>query len=421
MGKECRLLSPSALVVCFCTDAELTPEPVQDFEELDSERKSSTLKKEQLLQDVADLAREFGYKFKPVPRKATATEEGATTTSTATLEPPERATVTTTRPTLARPATNRAARDAATTARVVAAAAAYRPVNHNAAARQSSPENCQFLIVQIMNGVEDADAWQPGNTDQVVQLVPAPVPLVQPTSPPVQARVPLTSVAQPRTLVVQATRQKRYREHLGSLEKRAEEDRSIKKLVIALEERRLAMEERQIEEHLAIEERQKRPNHLQHKYGFFSEPVDASRKTEWTSQVRKRVRDYETQKWLRDAQTKSTLEVYLANKMTIASEVRVYDNSWGSRFLFEARAGALRTLSYRRRFDTTVTSTTCRVCGVNDETVEHIVLDRARRKPSRSQDNGPRLSKPLALAEALGFTGSEIGQLTAVCPATGLK
>ncbi|KAG0428299.1 hypothetical protein HPB47_024702 [Ixodes persulcatus] len=51
-------------------------------------------------------------------------------------------------------------------------------------------------------------------------------------------------------------KQKRYREHLGSLEKRAEEDRRIKKLEIALEKRRLAMEERQIERHLAIEERQ---------------------------------------------------------------------------------------------------------------------------------------------------------------------
>ncbi|KAG0416161.1 hypothetical protein HPB47_006671 [Ixodes persulcatus] len=126
-------------------------------------RKSGTeeqyTEKEQLLQDVADLAREFYYKVKPVPRKATATEEDATTTSTATLEPPERATAT-----RARPATNRAARDAATTARVVAAAAAYRPVNHNVVAGQST------------------------------------------------------------------TRQKRYREHLGSLEKRAEEDRCIKKL-----------------------------------------------------------------------------------------------------------------------------------------------------------------------------------------------
>ncbi|KAG0413645.1 hypothetical protein HPB47_009201 [Ixodes persulcatus] len=68
----------------------------------------------------------------------------------------------------------------------------------------------------------------------------------------------------------------------------------------------------------------KRLYQLQHKYGFFSEPVDA-----------KRVRDYETQQWLQDAQTKSTLGVYLANKKTIASEVRLYDNSLGSRFLFE--------------------------------------------------------------------------------------
>ncbi|KAG0445493.1 hypothetical protein HPB47_014565 [Ixodes persulcatus] len=55
---------------------------------------------------------------------------------------------------------------------------------------------------------------------------------------------------------VKATRQKCYREHLGSLEKRAEEDRRIKKQEIALEKRRLAMEERQIERRLAIEERQ---------------------------------------------------------------------------------------------------------------------------------------------------------------------
>ncbi|KAM7289429.1 hypothetical protein ISCGN_029558 [Ixodes scapularis] len=165
---------------------------------------------------------------------------------------------------------------------------------------------------------------------------------------------------------------------------------------------------------------QKRLYQLQHKYGFFSEPVDASTETLWTSEVRKRVPDYETQQWLQDAQKISTLGVYLANKKTIASEVRLYDNSLGSPFLFEARAGALRTLCYRRRFDNTVTSTTCRVCGVNAETVEHIVLDCARLELSRSQDNGPRLPKPLALAEALGFTDSEIGQFTAVCPATGL-
>ncbi|KAG0428931.1 hypothetical protein HPB47_024120 [Ixodes persulcatus] len=156
---------------------------------------------------------------------------------------------------------------------------------------------------------------------------------------------------------------------------------------------------------------QKRLYQPQHKYGFFSKPIDALTETEWTSEVRKRVQDCKTQQWLQAAQTKSTLGVYLANKITIASEVRLYDNSLGSRFLFEARVV----------LDTTVTSTTCWVCGVNDETVEHIVLDCARLKPSRSQDNGPRLPRPLALAEALGFTDSEIGQSTAVRPATGLK
>ncbi|KAG0419091.1 hypothetical protein HPB47_004383 [Ixodes persulcatus] len=157
---------------------------------------------------------------------------------------------------------------------------------------------------------------------------------------------------------------------------------------------------------------QKRLYQLQDKYSFFSEPKDTSAETEWTSEVRKRVRNYETQQRLQDAQAKSTLGVYLANKMAIASEVRLYDNSLGSRFLFEARVVSTPCI---------VTSTTCRMCGVNDETVESIVLDCARLKPSRSQDNGPRLPKPLALAEALGFTDSEIGQFTAVCPATGLK
>ncbi|KAG0439398.1 hypothetical protein HPB47_016664 [Ixodes persulcatus] len=142
---------------------------------------------------------------------------------------------------------------------------------------------------------------------------------------------------------------------------------------------------------------------------------------EWSSEVMKRVRGSESQIWLQDAQTKSTLGVYLANKITIASEVRLYDNSLGSRFLFEARAGALRTLSYRRRFDTAVTSTMSRVCGVHDETVEHIVLDCARLKPFWTEDNGPRRPRPLALAEALSFIDSDIGQSRAVCPATGLK
>lgn len=151
---------------------------------------------------------------------------------------------------------------------------------------------------------------------------------------------------------------------------------------------------------------QKRLHQLEHKYGFFSDPVEASSEREWASEVKKKVRDNEAQQWLRDAQTKKTLQVYLTHKTTIASEALLYDNSLGSRLLSEARAGALRTLVYRRRFDATVTSSACRVCGGYDETVEHVVLDCAGLQPSRC----PRLQSPLVLAEALGFTITEIGR-----------
>ncbi|KAG0445187.1 hypothetical protein HPB47_018725 [Ixodes persulcatus] len=63
------------------------------------------------------------------------------------------------------------------------------------------------------------------------------------------------------------SRQKRYREHLGSLEKGLEEDRSIERLKIPLEERSLATEKHQIERGLAIEERQPQPLDADHHYG----------------------------------------------------------------------------------------------------------------------------------------------------------
>ncbi|KAG0430794.1 hypothetical protein HPB47_022359, partial [Ixodes persulcatus] len=128
---------------------------------------------------------------------------------------------------------------------------------------------------------------------------------------------------------------------------------------------------------------QKHLHQLEHKYGFFSDPVEASSEREWASEFKKKVRDNEAQQWLRDAQT-----------------------NLGSRLLSEARAGALRTPVYRRRFDATVTSSACRVCGGYNETVERVVLDCAGLQPSRC----PRLQSPLVLAEALGFTITEIGR-----------
>ncbi|KAG0430090.1 hypothetical protein HPB47_023017 [Ixodes persulcatus] len=139
-----------------------------------------------------------------------------------------------------------------------------------------------------------------------------------------------------------------------------------------------------IRAHIERRQREKRLYQLESKYGFFAGHVQASSATEWEREVRKKVRDQETQQWLKDAQSKTTLDVYVAHKRTIGSEDRLYDNSLRSRLLFEARAGALRTLSYRRHFDFTVTTSVCRVCGFHDETVAHIVLEYAGLRPTRS-------------------------------------
>ncbi|KAG0417126.1 hypothetical protein HPB47_005871 [Ixodes persulcatus] len=119
---------------------------------------------------------------------------------------------------------------------------------------------------------------------------------------------------------------------------------------------------------------QKRLYQLEKKYGFFAEPLQVVTGERLESKVRSRVREREVFQWFEAAQAKPTLLVYSKNKQLIAAETLLYDNSLGSRLLFEARAGALRTLVYRERFDPKVVSTMCRACREEPETVEHLVL-----------------------------------------------
>lgn len=80
----------------------------------------------------------------------------------------------------------------------------------------------------------------------------------------------------------------------------------------------------------------------------------------------------------------------------------LYDNGGGSALLFEARAGALRALVYRQRFEPTldVQVTACRACGQHVKTTEHLVLHSRQLSPSPQEDTS--IQQALGLATDSG-------------------
>ncbi|KAH9369094.1 hypothetical protein HPB48_016737 [Haemaphysalis longicornis] len=97
------------------------------------------------------------------------------------------------------------------------------------------------------------------------------------------------------------------------------------------------------------------------------------------------------------AEAKPALAVYCAEKTSIGKEL-FYENSTGSGLLFEARSGMLRTRQLRAKY-TAGLDITCPNCGLDDETVRHIVLECPELRPPPSD------GAALSLAMALGFRG----------------
>lgn len=143
----------------------------------------------------------------------------------------------------------------------------------------------------------------------------------------------------------------------------------------------------------------RRIHRLEQKYGLSREPVEANSVTSWTREVRQRVCGAEEEEWRRGCSEKSSLALYRAHKTAIAPS-RLYDNSLGSTLLFEARAGALRTLTRQKRLDNSLENVLCRACGCEEETVEHVVLHCDRLGPGK-EDTGTEGNTPLHVA--LGF------------------
>lgn len=139
---------------------------------------------------------------------------------------------------------------------------------------------------------------------------------------------------------------------------------------------------------------------LRRKYGLL-DYVETGPERETAKGIRDRVREAEGEMWRSAMLPKTTLNLYRESKEDIATEPALYDNSCGGALLFEARAGALRTLDYRSRFDCApeTRAAVCRSCGGERETIEHLLL--------RCSKLTPPTAEGTTLPQALGFLDAE--------------
>jgi hypothetical protein len=90
------------------------------------------------------------------------------------------------------------------------------------------------------------------------------------------------------------------------------------------------------------------------------------------NRIKKQVKERSTKKWQEDMRGKNSLAIYRESKLERQPENGLYDNSVGSRLLADARAGMLDTMECRAKYMDV--SDICRLCGVEREDVEHVVL-----------------------------------------------
>ncbi|KAH7955515.1 hypothetical protein HPB52_001189 [Rhipicephalus sanguineus] len=112
--------------------------------------------------------------------------------------------------------------------------------------------------------------------------------------------------------------------------------------------------------------------------------------------TRQLVRQQEREEWVRTAEKKSSMTVYMMGKGDIAKEA-FFDNSRGSGLLAEARSGVLRTRQWRAHY-VDRQQTQCILCNAAEETIEHIVLQCPKIHPP---------SETTSLQTALGFVEGE--------------
>ena len=91
--------------------------------------------------------------------------------------------------------------------------------------------------------------------------------------------------------------------------------------------------------------------------------------------------EWVVREWISELEQKSTLSLYRNLKNTIKEE-NFYDNTFGSVLLFRARTNCLK-LDWRRRFEGGEVG--CKLCGADEETTEHFILECRRLRVIREE------------------------------------
>ncbi|KAH7936420.1 hypothetical protein HPB52_023405 [Rhipicephalus sanguineus] len=127
------------------------------------------------------------------------------------------------------------------------------------------------------------------------------------------------------------------------------------------------------------------------------------------TKVREAVQEAESASWRTMAAGKPALSFYSKAKQAIEKEP-LYENSKGSGLLCEARCGMLRTRLLRATYTPNL-DTTCPLCTLEEESIEHIVLRCPALKPQVSATSSAAATPPeqrqKLLAMALGFRESQ--------------
>ena len=101
-----------------------------------------------------------------------------------------------------------------------------------------------------------------------------------------------------------------------------------------------------------------------------------------TKQIENIVRRWDTEQWKISIQSKKTLQIYIRNKTNIKEETDIYDNTQGATLLFKSRTNTL-PLEWRKIY--TNNNTTCKICGKDEETLEHFIIECDTLKQTRKQ------------------------------------